>query len=358
MVKRCRPVILLLFAGVLAALVLFGSQLQIRTAFAFQGGAGTFNPMAPTANTCAAAGCHTGTTSAVGPVITFPSGMTYKPGVTQHLTLTIGGTTYKTWGFQLSSRLASNLASQAGSFVAGTNTNPGPDPAAVQGSASSPTFTFDWTPPATAMGNVNFYVTGLNTSSFSTSNIFSTTMYTLSPAPVTPPTAADFTLAASNLTIAQGASGSSTITIAPQNSFAGSVALSASGLPAGVTSSFSPASATTTSSLTLTASSAAAPGTSSITVTGTSGSLTHTAMLSLTVNAAGVQKPDFSLMASPSSLTVAQGSSGTSTISVTPSGGFNSSVSLSAPGLPSGVTASFNPTATMGTSTLTLSASS
>ncbi|HEY6229770.1 MAG TPA: hypothetical protein VIW64_00785 [Pyrinomonadaceae bacterium] len=52
---------------------------------------------------------------------------------------------------------------------------------------------------------------------------------------------------------------------------------------------------------------------------------------------------DFALAASPSSLSIAQGSSGSATITSTVSGGFNSAVSLSVSGLPSGATASFNP---------------
>ncbi|HEU4415230.1 MAG TPA: hypothetical protein VFT65_10650, partial [Candidatus Angelobacter sp.] len=54
--------------------------------------------------------------------------------------------------------------------------------------------------------------------------------------------------------------------------------------------------------------------------------------------------PDFALSASPTSLSVTQGSSGSSTISTSGSNGFNSAVSLSVSGLPSGVTASFSPT--------------
>src|SRR5438309_2836929 len=54
-----------------------------------------------------------------------------------------------------------------------------------------------------------------------------------------------------------------------------------------------------------------------------------------------VSGPNFSLSASPSSLTVTQGTNGSSTITVTPSGGFTGSVSLSTSTLPSGVTASF-----------------
>ncbi|MFZ0663328.1 MAG: protease pro-enzyme activation domain-containing protein [Acidobacteriaceae bacterium] len=50
------------------------------------------------------------------------------------------------------------------------------------------------------------------------------------------------------------------------------------------------------------------------------------------------QNPAFTLAASPASLSVAAGSSGTSTITATPSNGFNSSVTLTASGMPSGVT--------------------
>jgi PKD repeat protein len=100
--------------------------------------------------------------------------------------------------------------------------------------------------------------------------------------------APDFSMSASpaTLSLAQGANGTSSVTISPQNGFSGSVALSASGLPSGVTASFSPASTTGSSTLTLSASSTAATGNATVTVTGTSGSLTHTATLGLTVNAA------------------------------------------------------------------------
>ena len=68
---------------------------------------------------------------------------------------------------------------------------------------------------------------------------------------------------------------------------------------------------------------------------------------------------DFSLSASPNSLVVSRGASVTSAITITRSGGFTGSVALSASGLPSGVTASFSPGSTTGTSsTLTLTASS
>jgi len=169
----------------------------------------------------------------------------------------------------------------------------------------------------------------------------------------------NFSLSASpsSVTINQGTSGTSTITVTPQNGFSGSVALSTSGLPSGVTASFNPSSTTTTSTLTLTASSGAATGTSTVTITGMSGSLSHMTTVSLTVNSAA--QPNFSLSASPSSVTIVQGgSAGTSTIAITPSNGFAGSVSLSATGMPSGVTAAFSPNPATSTSTLTLTASS
>src|SRR6267378_15308 len=165
-----------------------------------------------------------------------------------------------------------------------------------------------------------------------------------------------FTLSASpaSLTVVQGASGSSTITINALNGFNSTVNLTVAGLPNGVSAVSGTNPAATASLLTLSATGTAAIGTSTVTVTGTSGSLTSTATITLTVNPAG----DYTLSASPSSLSVVQGTSAISTITVTPQDGFNGNVSLSASGLPSGVSASFNPSTTANSSTLTLTASS
>jgi len=168
--------------------------------------------------------------------------------------------------------------------------------------------------------------------------------------------AGDFTLSAapSGLSVARGAKGTSTITVNPLSGFNSSVSLSASGLPSGVTAAFNPSATASSSSLTLTASSSATLGTFTVTITGMSGGLSHTTTVSLTVTL----PPNFTLSASPSTLSLAQGGKVTSTIKVTPQNGFTGSVSLSASGLPSGVTASFNPGSTKTTSTLTLTASS
>src|SRR6476620_4365957 len=73
---------------------------------------------------------------------------------------------------------------------------------------------------------------------------------------------------------------------------------------------------------------------------------------------AGSANPDFSLSASPSSVSVTQGSSGSSTITVAKFGGFTNSVTLSTSTLPAGVTASFGTNPTTGTSVLNFTASS
>jgi subtilase family serine protease len=54
--------------------------------------------------------------------------------------------------------------------------------------------------------------------------------------------------------------------------------------------------------------------------------------------------PNFAISASPTSVTVVQGSNGSSTITTTVSNGFDSAVALSASGQPTGVTVTFNPT--------------
>jgi subtilase family serine protease len=85
------------------------------------------------------------------------------------------------------------------------------------------------------------------------------------------------------------------------------------------------------------------------------GSPNGTALLDALV---GTPFPDFTISASPTSATVVQGKSGTSTITTAVSDGFDSSIALSASGQPTGVTATFNPPSIAapgsGSSTLTL----
>jgi endoglucanase len=172
------------------------------------------------------------------------------------------------------------------------------------------------------------------------------------------PAAPDFALSASpsSLTINRGASGTSTITIARSGGFTGAVELSASVPPIGVAASVAPSTGDSRV-VTLTASSTATLGPATVTITGTGGGLTRSVTISVTV--AQPQTPDFALSASPTSLNVARGASGTSTITITRTGGFTAGVMFSAGGLPTGVSVGFstNP-ATGGSAVMTVSASS
>ena len=161
-----------------------------------------------------------------------------------------------------------------------------------------------------------------------------------------------FTISAASLSLGQGASSTNNIYVNPLNGFLGSATLSASGLPSGVTASFSPNPTTGVGTLTLTASSSAVAGQYNVTITGKSGALTATTTFALTIAA-----PSFTL--SSGCLSLGQGASGTSYVSVTPVNGFTGSVTLSASGLPTGVTASFSPNPATGfDNTLMLTAGS
>ncbi len=159
-----------------------------------------------------------------------------------------------------------------------------------------------------------------------------------------------------------GNQGTSTITTTVSGGFNNAISLSAAGAPSGTTVSFNPspiaAPGAGSSTMTITVGSSTATGTYPITVTGSGGGIQHSATVTLTVTAA----PNFTLSASPTSLSVVQGNQGTSTITTTVSGGFNNAISLSAAGAPSGTTVSFNPSSIAapggGSSTMTITVGS
>ncbi len=157
--------------------------------------------------------------------------------------------------------------------------------------------------------------------------------------------APDFTIALtpSSVAVPQGLTGNSTVTTAIIGNFNSAITLSASGAPSGTTLSFNPnpiaAPGSGNSTMTITVGSSTPLGTYPITVTGNGGGIQQNATVTLTVSAA----PSFTISASPASLSVQQGNQGTSTITTAISGGFNSAITLSASGAPSGTTVSFNP---------------
>ena len=103
--------------------------------------------------------------------------------------------------------------------------------------------------------------------------------------PAAPTGASDFVLspATASLSFTQGKSGSTNINVLPRSGFNEKVSLTASGLPAGVTATFSPSSTAGTSTMTLAANSSTKPSTSTVTIRGVSGALSHTAAIDVTV---------------------------------------------------------------------------
>src|SRR5207247_2079194 len=165
--------------------------------------------------------------------------------------------------------------------------------------------------------------------------------------------AADYTLslAPAALTIVQGATGNTTVTITRTN-FTDAVTLSLGGAPTGVTGSFNPAAPTGTSAmLTVSVGAAVAPGVYNLTVDGTGSARKRAAPRTLTVSAA----PGSTLSLAPAALTIGQGATGNTTVTITRTN-FTGAVTLSLGNAPTGVTGSFNPAAPTGTSsTVTLS---
>ena len=164
----------------------------------------------------------------------------------------------------------------------------------------------------------------------------------------------DFTLTASpsSASANPGGSVSYSVSVGSSGGFGGSVSLSVSGLPAGATAAFTPTSvvAPGSSTLSIATSSSTSPGSYSLTITGTSGTLVHTSSVTLVVNA----PPDFALSISPTTRNVTASGTTSYTVTVSSINGFSDTVSLSVSGLPSGATASFNPTSVTGAGTSTL----
>nr|WP_279232422.1 M66 family metalloprotease [Thermus neutrinimicus] len=179
----------------------------------------------------------------------------------------------------------------------------------------------------------------------------------------------------SSLSVAQGQSQTTTLTLTPKNGFTGTVALTLENqngnAPSGITLSPTSLSVTGTSpvtqALTVAVAQSVQPGTYALRVKATSGSLTKTANLSLTVQAPPPPAPDFTISLNPTSLTVQQGGSGTTTLTLTPQNGFTGQVNLTLEGqdgspAPSGITLSPNGLSVTGngpvTQALTLSVDS
>jgi uncharacterized membrane protein len=165
--------------------------------------------------------------------------------------------------------------------------------------------------------------------------------------------AVDFSLAATpaSQTVVQGNSTSYSVSLTPINGYAGTVNFSVSGLPAGATGTFTPASlvGSGTTSLSVSTATTTPAGSYTLTITGTDGTLTHTATVTLVVN-----QPDFAISAAPASQSVQQGGTTSYTVTLAAINGYSGTVNFSVTGLPVGATATFTPASLVGSGTSTL----
>jgi subtilase family serine protease len=298
-----------------------------------------------------------GSPNGVGLINTLTGGGTQTPAFTisaspTSVSVVVGNSGTSTITTAVSGGFSSAIALTSTGAPTGVTVGFSPASIAAPGSGTSTvTLTVAST---TATGTYTITVTGTGGGLTHTATI--TLTVTSAPVPA-------FTLAASPtaVSVVQGGSGSSTLTTTVSGGFSSAIALTATGQPTGVTATLSPASIAApgsgSSTLTLAVASTTATGTYTITVTGTGDGITHTATVTLTVTAASTGT--YSLSVSPSSGYLDRGQSGYAVVTVTGSGGFDSPVTLSATGIPSGVTGSFSPTSVTGsgTSDFTLSVS-
>ena len=154
----------------------------------------------------------------------------------------------------------------------------------------------------------------------------------------------DFTLSSmpAAITLVPGGTGQQvSVNAIPANGFMGTVTVTISGLPTGV--SAQPATLTltpgTAQNVTVTASASTTAGGATVTLTGTSGALSHSAAVTATISAPP-PPPDFTLSASPTTLTLTPGAAGSQvSVTATALNSFTGTVAVAITGLPAGVTA-------------------
>src|SRR5439155_653458 len=149
----------------------------------------------------------------------------------------------------------------------------------------------------------------------------------------------------SSLTILQGSSSASTISLSSEHGFTGTINLGASVSPTGPTASMMPTSVSVspgspaTSTVIVSTSASTPGGTYTVTVNGASGSTTNTTTVLVTITV-----PHFSITSSPASLSVIQGvSSNSSTITLTSLNGFSGTITLTSRVSQAALSLSFNP---------------
>jgi hypothetical protein len=161
-----------------------------------------------------------------------------------------------------------------------------------------------------------------------------------------------------------GGAATATVHVSAYNGFAGTVSLTATGLPGGAVVQFAPSTvvAPDDAAVVVAVPPTAPTGRYVVAVSGTSGALVRTATLAVSVTGTSVSvptttstpgppappgvsvgTPDFSVQPMPGMRTVARGGATAFLIALQPSGTFTGPVTLSVSGVPTGVTAAFAP---------------
>lgn len=173
---------------------------------------------------------------------------------------------------------------------------------------------------------------------------------------VNPPLNPDFGLSATQASqsVVQGGLTTYAFSTNSVDGYSGSVSFSVSGLPSGVTASFSPASLTAGAGTTMAVntSTSTPTGTFTLTVKATDGSLSHSTSVTLQVNR--LLSPDFSLIANVPSRSITQGNATSYGFTTGTVDGYSGTLTFSVSGLPSGATASFSPSSASAGSSTTL----
>lgn len=256
---------------------------------------------APNEEPEACAECHVPDSAGSGQIsITAPQA--YVPGQTYSVTVTNTNSdpTRHRWGFQLtaldsSDDKAGDLQNTDGLTQVLDNQGPGGMRQYIEHTAGGTfinqtggaSWTFNWTAPPTDVGPIRFYAAGnhANNDGNTSGDFVYKTFVASAPFSTTP----DFFLAVSpsSRNVVPSGSAEYQLTITPLAGFTGTVNLSATGLPAGVTAGFNPASVnitdatSKTSTLTLTTTAGTPLGNHQINISSQSGSLTHTAPITL-----------------------------------------------------------------------------
>ncbi|HWS86099.1 MAG TPA: CHRD domain-containing protein [Pyrinomonadaceae bacterium] len=293
---------LALFAAFAAALLLTDNFANPH-ARAFSAGPPAGYTHAPGELDCA--DCHTTPAQSSG-TLTLNVPDNYTPGRTYDITVThaSGDATRVRWGFQMTALDAADQ--KAGAFAPADDltrvvNGEGPFPAreyvehtsagTFPGQQNGAGWTFKWTAPAEDVGPVTFYLAGNQANGDGNSS--GDNIYFTFKSATFQPAAPDFqvSVSPSSRTVVRGSNATYDVTVTPLNGFTGAVTLSASGLPAGATAGFQPASVNIdgaspqTSVLTVSTAGSTTTGPHTFNVNATSGALSHSAQAGLNVAA-------------------------------------------------------------------------